>query len=122
LLEPLRKGRFDLVGNAFKRSDADRPLLAGLEEARNQLLPLEAFARAVFLDHHVRDLVDPLVAGESATAVEAFAAAANHLALLALARVDDFIAQMCAERAFHRLPPSPPVVRRPPARSGPPRS
>src|SRR5206468_11471581 len=69
----------------------------------NQLLALEAFARAVLLDHHVRDLVDPLVAGEPASAVEALAAAANDLALLALARVDDLIAQMAAERAFHLM-------------------
>ena len=57
--------------------------------------------RAVLLDHHVRDLVDPLVAGEAAAAVEALAPAANHLAFLALARVDDLVAEMAAERALH---------------------
>ena len=59
-----------------------------------ELLPLEPLARAVLLDHHVRDLVDPLVAGEAPAAVEALAPAADDLAFLALARVDDLIAEM----------------------------
>ena len=62
---------------AFERRDADRPLFAGLQQAADQLLALEALARAVLLHHHVRDLVDPLVAGEALAAVEALAPAAD---------------------------------------------
>src|SRR5215208_6859804 len=102
LFRTILESRLDLVGHRLDGGDADRPLLTRLEEARHQLLPLEPFARAVLLDHHVRNLVDPLVAGEPAPAVETLAAAANHFALLAFARVDDLIAEMCAERALHQ--------------------
>src|SRR5688572_20531555 len=90
-----------LVGNRLDRRDADGTFLAGLEQAGDELLPLEALASAVFLDHHVRDLVDPLVAGEAAAAVETLPPAPDDLAFLALARVDDLIAQMTAEWALH---------------------
>ena len=49
---------------------------------RNQLLPIEPLAGAVLLHHHVRDLVDPLVAGEPLAAFEALAAPADHFAFL----------------------------------------
>ena len=113
-LGPVLQRRLDAVSHRLDRGEAHRTLLAGLEQPRHQLLPLEALAAAVLLHHHVRDLIDPLVAGEPPAAVEALAAAADDLALLALARVDDLIAEMSAERALHRgaspsLGPHPPA-------------
>src|SRR6185503_9103179 len=98
----------DPVGDGFERRHADRTLLARLEQAGDQLLPLEALPAAVLLHHHVRDLVDPFVAREAAAALEAFTAAADHVALAALARVDDLVAEVAAERALHTgaSPPS----------------
>src|SRR5581483_415467 len=101
LLGALLQRRLDAVGDAFERSDADGPLLAGLQQARDQLLPLEALARPVLLHDHVRDLVDPLVAGEALAAFEALAAAADDLAFLRLARVDNLVAEMRAVRTLH---------------------
>ena len=75
----------DAIGDRLEGGDADRTLLARLQQAGDELLPLEPFAAAVFLHHHVRDLVDPLVAGESLAAAEAFAAPADDFALAALA-------------------------------------
>src|SRR5690606_26044276 len=82
---------------------ADGPLLARLQQAGHQLLPLEALAGAVFLDDHVGDLVDPLVAREAAMAflVEALPPTPDHVALTALAGVHDLVAEMSAVRALH---------------------
>src|SRR6188472_1974588 len=100
-LRTLLQRGLDLVGHRFDGGDADRALLARLEQASNELLPLEALTRAVFLDHHVRDLVDPLVTGETPAAVEALPPAPDDLAFLAFARVDDLIAEMSAKWALH---------------------
>src|SRR5690349_14862427 len=51
----LQRG-LDAVGDRLERGDAHRPLLAGLQQPGQQLLPLEALAAAVLLDDHVRDL------------------------------------------------------------------
>src|SRR5688572_2541636 len=113
LFRPVLESRLDLIGHRLDGGDADGTFLARLQEARYELLPLEPLARAVLLDHHVWNLVDPLVAGEPAAAVETLAAAANHFALLAFARVDDLIAEMAAERALHltaSLPASLPAL------------
>src|SRR5207342_1805444 len=67
----------------------------------DEFLPLEPLAPAVLLDDHVRDFIDPFVAGEAPAAFETLAAAANDFALLALARVDDLVAQMTAVWTFH---------------------
>src|SRR5262245_23544685 len=93
--------RFDLVGHALDGGNADGPLLTRLQQAGDQLLSLESLAGTVLLDHHVRDLVDPLVAGESSSAAETLAPSTDDLAFLALARVDNLVAEMCAERALH---------------------
>src|SRR4029077_7093891 len=79
----------------------DGPFFAGFEQPGNQLLPLEPFAGAVLLHHHVRDLVDPLVAGEPLAALEALAAPANDLAFARLTRVDNLIAEVRTVRALH---------------------
>ena len=104
--------RLHVVGDRLERRHGHRPLLAGLEQAGDQLLALEPLAAAVLLDHHVGDLVDPLVAGEAAAALEALAAPADDVAFLALARVHDLVAQWPQYGHFTAVPPP---------RAGPPR-
>src|SRR5262245_54952024 len=103
LLRPVLQRRLDAIGDGFERRHADRPLLARLEEPGDELLPLEPLSRAVLLHHHVRDLVDPLVAGEALPALEAFPPPANHLALARLARIDNLVAEVRAVRTFHTV-------------------
>src|SRR5262249_49650602 len=103
LLGALLEGRPHPVGPRFPGGDAPRPLLAGLQEAGDQLRPLEPFARAVLLHHHVGDLVDPLVAGEALTAAEALAPPPDYFAFLRFARVDDLVAEMRTIGALHGL-------------------
>src|SRR5439155_8926853 len=103
----LLQRRFDAIGHGLERRDAHGPLLTRFQQTRDQLLPLEALAGAVFLHDHVRDLVDPLVAREALAAIEAFTPPADDLAFLALARVDDFVAEMSTVRALHATGPLP---------------
>src|SRR5713226_7494595 len=101
LLRPILQRRFDAIRDCFERGNADRPLLAGFEETGDQLLPFEPLAAAIFLHHHVRNLVDPFVAGEAFAAIEAFATAPYDFPLLALPRIDDLVAEMRAVRTLH---------------------
>src|SRR5436309_10446167 len=82
--------------------DTDRPLLARLLEASQNLRPIERLPPPILLHHHGETLFDPLIRGVPALAREAFAAAADDLALLAHPRIHDFILDLVAERAFHR--------------------
>src|SRR5688500_14357489 len=101
-LRLLLQGRLDTVGDPLEGGDADRTLFAGLEQPGHEFLPLESFAAAVFLDHHVRDLVDPFVAGEPPAAAQTFTAPADDLPFLALPRVDDLVAEVRAVGTLHR--------------------
>ena len=89
---------------------ADRPLLAGADQSADQLLPLERLGPAVLLDHAVLDLLDVLATGVALAAAETLAPAADAVTFLALARVDDLVAEMPAEGAFHAA--SPPAISR----------
>src|SRR4030095_1265217 len=100
-LGPILKRRLDLVGDPLERADPDRALLARLEPAADELVPLAAFAAAGFLHDHVRNLVDPLVAREAPAALETLAPPANDLAFLALAQVDNLVAEVSTVRTLH---------------------
>src|SRR5439155_4686705 len=89
----------------FERRDAHRSFLARLEQPGNQLLAFEALPRPILLHHHVRDLVDPLVAGEALRTVQTLAAPPDDLSFLALARVDDFVAEVTTVRTLHAVFP-----------------
>ena len=91
----------DLVDDRVELDGRDRPLLAGLHEARAKLVAVEPLPPAVVLDDHVRDLLDRFVGGEPATAGGAFPAAADDLALAALAGVHDPVVHGGAEGALH---------------------
>src|SRR5262249_45173816 len=93
--------RLHAIRHLFQRLHGHRPLLAGLEQAGQDLLAVEALAPAVLLHHEVGDLVDALVGGEALAAAQALAAAADDLALLALPGVHDLVFEVRAERALH---------------------
>ena len=95
----------DTVRDAFHGGDADGTLFARLQQTANQLLTLESLAASVLFHDHVRNFVDPLVAGEAFAAPEALAPAPNDFALAAFPRVDHFVAEMRAVRALHGASP-----------------
>ena len=66
---------------------------------------LERLGTAVLLDDAVLDLLDVLAARVALAAAEALAAAADAVAFLALARVDDLVAEIAAEGTFHLITP-----------------
>ena len=92
---------FNAIGDRFERRDAHRPLLARFQQSANQLLSVESLTPPVLLHDHVRNFIDPFVAGETPAAFEALAPAADGFAFLALARVDDLVAEMTAIRTLH---------------------
>src|SRR5262245_11353485 len=104
-LRPFLESRLHAVGERLERGYADRPFLARLQQTRYYFLPVESLACAVLFDHHIRDLVDPLVTGEALAALEALAAAPDHFAFFRLARIDDFVAEVGTVRAFHTVCP-----------------
>jgi hypothetical protein len=92
--------RLGLLDDPLERPRRHRPLLARLDQAAEELLAVELLARAVGLDHHVGDLVDLLVGGEAAAALQALAPPADGVAVAALARVDHPVAVGGAERTL----------------------
>src|SRR5262249_37851627 len=103
--------RLDAIGDAFELLHADGPLLARADESADQLLPLKRLRTPVLLDHAILDLLDVLAARVALAAAEALAPPPDAVAFLALARVDDLVAEVTAEGAFHAVfrSPSPPV-------------
>ena len=63
---------FDELDDVFLLLGWNRPLLAGLHQAAEELAAAEIFAPAVRLDHQIRNGFDLLVGGESAAAIQAF--------------------------------------------------
>src|SRR5439155_25174793 len=80
---------------------ADRTLVARAHAPADQFLPAERLGTAVLLDHAILDLLDVLAAGVALAAAKAFATPADAVAFLALARVDDLVAEVAAERTLH---------------------
>src|SRR5581483_7100166 len=91
-----------VVDNLLQLANRDRALFAGSHQAVQHFLPIETLAPAVFLDHHVRDLVNPLVGGEALPALQTLPPPADGLRFLALARIHHLVVQKPAKRAFHR--------------------
>src|SRR5262245_62174997 len=104
-LGPLLQRALDAIGDRLERGDAHGPLFARFQQPGHQLLPLEPFTRPVFLDHHIWDFVDALVAREPLAAVEALASPANRLSFFRLARVDDLVSEMPAVGTLHGFAP-----------------
>ena len=92
----------DAIRHVFDGGGTDRPFFAGLLEAGENFCTVERLPAAVLLHHHGKDFLDTFVGGVATLAAETFAAAANHLAFLRHARVDDLVFEFIAERTFHR--------------------
>ena len=96
----------DLDDDVVDGLDADRPLLARLQDRPAELLPVEGLAPPVALDHVRQDVLDVFVGRVPAVALEAFAPAPDELSVAAHPRVDHPILGVTAKRALHRAPPS----------------
>ncbi len=94
---------FGLVDDVLHLGGGDVALLAGVQQAGEDLLAVEFLAAAVLLDDHVGDFVDALVGGEALVAALALAAAADGVGFLAFAGVDDPVLGKSAIRAFHGM-------------------
>src|ERR1035438_7340446 len=66
-----------IIDDLLQSAHGDRPLLARPQQPIQHFLTLELFAPPVFLDHHVGDLVDPLIGREVPLALQALAAEVN---------------------------------------------
>src|SRR5208283_5430501 len=84
------------------RRAGDGPLLAGVEQPAEHLLPLELLAPAVLLDDHVGNLVDALVGGKALVASIALAPPPDRVRLFALARIHHAVLREAAVGTSHR--------------------
>ena len=69
----------DVSDHVVHRLDADRALLTRLEDGVAQLGPVERLPPPVPLDDHGEDVLDVLVGGVAAVALQALAPPANEL-------------------------------------------
>src|ERR1700730_9724198 len=92
---------FRLIHDLFQPADGYGTLLARPQQAVKHFLPVEFFPATVLLDHHVGNLVDPLVGGKAFAAFQTLATAADGIGFLALARVHHFVIFKATERALH---------------------
>src|ERR1700687_1640973 len=91
------------VDDLLELADGYGALLAGAHEAVEHFLAVKTLAASVLLYHHVWNFVDALVGGEAFFALQAFAAAADGIGFLALARIHDFVIFKPTKGAFHAL-------------------
>src|SRR5215472_8337295 len=90
-----------LVHDLFHGGHRDRPFFTRPQHPGKDFLPLELLPAAVLFHYHVRDFVDALIGGKPFLAFQAFTAAPNRRAFLALARVNYFVILEPAKWAFH---------------------
>src|SRR5690349_12637284 len=89
------------VHNALELRRGYRSFFTSAQQARHYFVAIERLAPAVFLDDHVRDLIDTFVRREAPLTTQALAPAANRVAFARLTRVDDFVFEIATERTFH---------------------
>src|SRR5437660_505394 len=104
LLGPLVELSLDLDDDVVDGLNAERPLLARLQDGAAELLAVEGLAPPVPLDHVRQDILDVLVGRVPTVALEALTAAPDELPVPAHPRVDDPILRVTAKRALHRAP------------------
>src|SRR5258708_9155743 len=101
---------FDFIHNRFQLRRSHRPLFASLQQSLQNLLPLKSLPSAIFLDHHVRNLVDPFIRGESPLALQALPPPPYGVASAPFARINYLVIQMPAKRTLHAgFSPPPPA-------------
>src|SRR5580765_550120 len=82
---------FGFIHDLFELAHRHRALFTGAQQAIKNFLPVEFLAAAIFLDHHVGNLVYPLIGGKALSTLQAVAASPDRIGFLALARVDYLI-------------------------------
>ncbi len=92
---------FDFIDNGFELRRRHRPLLASFQQTLQNFLAFEAFAAAILLDDHIRNLVDAFVRGETPSTFEAFPAAADGVTAAAFSRINYLVVDVRTERALH---------------------
>src|SRR5437763_7227872 len=92
---------FDRVGEALQGILRHRALTTRDLEAAHQFVAIERLPPLIALHDDQRDRLDLFVTREAAIAARALAPAADDVSLPALARVDDAIFHVAAERAAH---------------------
>ena len=102
-------GLFHLLGQQRDGVLVDRPPLAGLAHASDDLRAAERLGDAAALDHGEDGLLD---GGEPLAALGARTAPPDQLAVVGLARVDDPRVGVSAVRTAHRRPSSPELIPR----------
>jgi hypothetical protein len=85
----------------------NRPFFAGFQDTSQNFLAIESLPTSVFLDDHVRDFVDSLVAGKAPFTFQALPSPANGIAVLTFSRVDDLVVEVTTKWTFHFILPSP---------------
>jgi len=91
----------DIPSGLLQPAQGDRPLLAGGHDAPKQFLPVEGLPAAVLLDDEDGDFLQPLVAGEAATALETLPPPADGIALPGFAGIHHLVLDVATEWAAH---------------------
>src|SRR6185503_16583215 len=106
VLSLLHQLRLQPVHDRVDPLGGDGPLLTGAQEAVQDLLAAERLAPAVLLYHEERRRLQGLVGREPPVAGEAFPPAADGLALLGRAGIDDLVLEMAARGTLHCITPA----------------
>lgn len=93
------------IGDGFDSPGADRPLFARFLHSGEDLGAVERLASAVFFHDDGQNFLDAFVGGVAAFTAKTLAPAADDLAFLGHARIDDFVFEFITERTFHRRRP-----------------
>src|SRR5215472_1721527 len=96
----------DLANHRLEPIQRHWALFTGLFQAGENLLAVKGLAPTIFLDDERIELLDSLVGGKSALALQALASAANDRALVGLTRVDHLVLRFLTKRATHRPEPA----------------
>src|SRR5688572_5267460 len=96
---------FDCIYDTVELCRWYRALFTSAQQSRHYFVAVESLAPAVFFYDHVRYLVDALVRRKSSLTTKTFSPAANCIAFTGLARVDNFVFEITAERTFHLIEP-----------------
>ena len=103
---------FRFVRDGLELNHGNRPFLTSLQNSVQNFLTIKSLPPPVFLDDHVRDLVDALITREPALAPQALTTTPDGIAFFAFTRIDDLVLEMTAERTLHTYLLRPPLMLR----------
>ena len=93
----------NLFDGALESIVTDGTFLAGLDYARQQLLPIERLMASIPLDHPQIAALNLFISSKSILARETLATPTNRRTSLRRARIDNLVFKVSAFRASHRL-------------------